>query len=177
MNWHDYFTYDAETGHLIWKERSKMDGERDHVHRVFNKKYAGRVAGTYKLRIDEREKYLFFCIKRIPYVAHRVIWEMHHGPIPDGMLIDHINGIKRDNRITNLRLATHRQNCQNRCRKTKSASGFRGVGKVYNRPGWRASIRVNGIAVFIGYFPSMDMAVAARLEAEAKYFGEHRGYD
>jgi hypothetical protein len=42
--------------------------------------------------------------------AHRVIWEHVYGPIPDGMTINHRNGIKDDNRIANLELATVREN-------------------------------------------------------------------
>lgn len=38
--------------------------------------------------------------------AHRVVWEAVHGPIPDGLTINHINGIKHDNRPPNLELAT-----------------------------------------------------------------------
>ena len=37
---------------------------------------------------------------------HRVIWEMHNGPIPEDMQVDHINGIRDDNRIENLQLLT-----------------------------------------------------------------------
>lgn len=42
--------------------------------------------------------------------AHRLIWEVVHGPIPDGMQINHINGIKTDNRIANLELVTPSEN-------------------------------------------------------------------
>lgn len=42
--------------------------------------------------------------------AHRIIWEVVHGPIPKGMQINHLNGIKNDNRITNLELVTEGQN-------------------------------------------------------------------
>lgn len=44
-------------------------------------------------------------------LAHRLVWEMVNGPIPDGMQINHINGIKTDNRIANLELVTPQQNC------------------------------------------------------------------
>lgn len=40
------------------------------------------------------------------YYEHRIIWEMHNGPIPDGMQVDHINGVRDDNRIENLQLLT-----------------------------------------------------------------------
>ena len=47
------------------------------------------------------------------YRAHRIIWEMFNGPIPEGLLIDHIDGDKLNNRIDNLRIATRRQNRAN----------------------------------------------------------------
>jgi HNH endonuclease len=42
--------------------------------------------------------------------AHRFLWEAIHGPIPPGLLINHLNGVKTDNRIENLELATPREN-------------------------------------------------------------------
>ena len=48
------------------------------------------------------------------FKAHRIIWEMFNGKIPEGLQIDHINGVRDDNRIENLQLVTHKQNCQRR---------------------------------------------------------------
>lgn len=52
---------------------------------------------------------------KIEYV-HRLIWEHVNGPIPKGMHIDHINGVKSDNRLVNLRMVTPLENMQNRDR-------------------------------------------------------------
>ena len=46
-------------------------------------------------------------------LVHRLIWETFIGEIPDGYEIDHINTIRTDNRLDNLRLVTHKENCNN----------------------------------------------------------------
>jgi len=56
--------------------------------------------------------------------AHRLIWESVHGPIPDGMQINHINGIKTDNRIQNLEIVTAKQNIQHSIK-----TGLRNINK------------------------------------------------
>jgi hypothetical protein len=44
------------------------------------------------------------------HFVHRMVWESVHGPIPEGMVINHINGVKSDNRIENLEVCTHSEN-------------------------------------------------------------------
>lgn len=44
--------------------------------------------------------------------AHRLVWEAVHGPIPEGLQINHLNGIKADNRIANLELVTPKENAR-----------------------------------------------------------------
>jgi hypothetical protein len=44
---------------------------------------------------------------------HRLIWETFVGEIPDGYEIDHINGVRNDNRLENLKCVTHKENCNN----------------------------------------------------------------
>ncbi|EAM3235128.1 hypothetical protein BZH87_23035 [Salmonella enterica] len=78
------------------------------------------------------------------FQAHRVIYALHHGEIPNGMVIDHIDGAKINNKISNLRCVTRSQNQQNR---RKGRGGYwrnmKGISQV--RPGYfRASIAVNG---------------------------------
>jgi len=50
--------------------------------------------------------------KQKSYIVHRFIWECFNGVIPDGKEIDHINNDKQDNRLCNLQLVTHKQNCK-----------------------------------------------------------------
>lgn len=53
------------------------------------------------------------------YLRHRVIWFYFNGEIPEGYEIDHINGIKNDNRLENLRCVTHTENMNNPITKEK----------------------------------------------------------
>lgn len=64
--------------------------------------------------------------KQYQLKAHRVAWILAHGAIPHGKQIDHINGIRDDNRLCNLRLVTQRENDQNR-RKARGIAGIRAV--------------------------------------------------
>ena len=79
---------------------------------------AGKEGVSYEIAIQllgfTDEGYIRIRINHVEYRAHRIIWTMFNGEIPEGLLIDHINGIKSDNRLENLRLATRQQNNANR---------------------------------------------------------------
>jgi len=77
-------------------------------------------------------------------LGHRLAWYLHHGHFPLGM-IDHVNGDRTDNRICNLRLASHAQNQANR-RKTVGESGLKGVSQHQGR--WRATIKSRHLGMF-----------------------------
>lgn len=62
---------------------------------------------------DNGRGYLIVITKLGLKMVHRIIYETFKGEIPDGMEIDHINTIKTDNRLENLRLVTHKENCNN----------------------------------------------------------------
>jgi hypothetical protein len=61
------------------------------------------------------------------YCAHRIIWELFNGPIPEGMVIDHINGDPWDNRLENLRMVTPKANNQNTKKRKDNKTGFTGI--------------------------------------------------
>ncbi len=81
------------------------------------------------------------------YYVHRIIWLLHHGKFPKGIM-DHINGNKTDNRIQNLRECTPRENDSNR--KVHREGKLVGCSKVGNR--YQAQIRINGRSVYLGTF-------------------------
>jgi hypothetical protein len=102
------------------------------------------------------------------YKTHRLAWLYMHGQWPLHQ-IDHVNHIRTDNRIANLRDVTCAQNHQNRARKTRSASGNLGVTWHKRDARWQAHIERDGIAHYLGSFIKLDDAIAARFSAEQRY--------
>lgn len=141
--------YDTETGKAHWTIQ-------DRTHRL------GAEVG-YVDWAGYRSVILLGC--RIKY--HRVVWLIHHGYLPEGN-IDHINGVKDDNRIENLRIATAAQNVHNRIRTGKYATG------VYKgRQGrYIARIEHNGRKVYLGYYDTEAEAAAAYAGASIIAHGE-----
>lgn len=74
-------------------------------------------------------------------LLHRVIWETFNGEIPDGYELDHINAIKTDNRLDNLRLVTHKENCNNSLTITNISKSMKGKsnakGKIHSEFGMK----------------------------------------
>lgn len=105
--------------------------------------------------------------------VHNIVWIAFNGPIPKGLEIDHENGNKSDNRLSNLRLATHSQNLMNRSGPT-SKSKTRVLGVYFNRfhRKWHAQIEKDQKRNHLGYFANLEDAKRARIAAEQKYFGE-----
>lgn len=158
MNWHEIFSYDAATGRLLWRAGKKGRGCVE-----------GREAGT-----TERG---YRCIRLLgkKTYAHRVIWEMFHGPIPEGMQIDHMNGVRSDNRIENMRLVTQQENLKNTRLRDSNTAGVPGITAL---PGGRFRARIGtggGSTAYLGAFNTKADAVLARKEAERR-FGYHANH-
>lgn len=96
--------------------------------------------------------------KNLQARAHRVVWFLHNGVVPEGMLVDHINGDRSDNRIENLRLVNHTDNSQN-C----TGKGYYQSKKTGR---WQAYIYVNYKPKHLGVFATEDEARLAYLEAK-----------
>ena len=100
--------------------------------------------------------------------VHRILWILKNGSIPYGMQIDHINGVRTDNNINNLRLVSASENQHNRKLSKNNTSGYQGVG-LYNLRGknvWRSAIKVNGKRKYLGFFDSPEEAYAAYCAAK-----------
>lgn len=110
--------YNPETGILKWKERPLEHFTKQRHQRIWNKRYAGTVAGNGQFTRQGRHARMQFDMqysgRRHLIANHIAIWEMVHGQIPQHLEVDHINGDAWDNRLCNLRLATRQDNCRNR---------------------------------------------------------------
>ena len=133
--------YDEHTGLFTWR-----------IHA--GNRLANSAAGSLCKR-----GYLDVSVDGKSYRAHRLAWLYVHGNFPVGV-IDHINGNRSDNRITNLRDVTNTRNLLS-FRKTNhnNSSGFIGVNKNHN--GWRAEIKVNYKNINLGTYPTKEEASIA----------------
>ena len=103
--------------------------------------------------------------------AHRVVWEIYNGAIPEGIQIDHICHTRPCVNPAHLRMVTGRENSQNRAGAAKnSASGVRGVTWVASRGRWRAQIIRDGKAHWGGYHLSLAEASVAAMELRRALF-------
>jgi len=138
---------DFETGSLIWRTGP----------------YKGRLAG----KIDAKG-YLLVMVDGIRLRAHRVVYALRYNEWPKQQ-IDHINGVKTDNRIKNLRLASNSLNQQNKIQPNgKTVTGSRGVSFTPNSKvnPYRVEIQIDGNRHYIGAFPSIEAAEQAYIKAK-----------
>lgn len=102
------------------------------------------------------------------YQEHRLIYLYHHGFLP--VEIDHINRVKHDNRIENLRKCSHAANQVN-THDRPNAQGYRGV-KVNQRGRYAARITIQGKEIRLGSFDTAEQAGEAYKQAAERLFGE-----
>lgn len=108
--------------------------------------------------------------------AHRYAWERAHGPIPDGMVVDHLCWQPLCCEVSHLRLATAAENARNRKPGRRSRSGIRNVYPM-SGGGWRVQVQCEGRFYPGGYFAQdeLDLAEIAAIKLRDSLFGEHGG--
>lgn len=114
-----------------------------------------------------RDGYLYVCVGGGQYPAHRISYALQSGEIPStNEFVDHINGNKTDNRLSNLRLVSHNVNMKNQKRRNTNTSGYTGVRWIKGTNKWRVKIVVDYKDIHLGYFDELGDAIAARKKAE-----------
>jgi hypothetical protein len=153
--------YDQETGIFMWKYCSSR---RTHL----NSRLTGKTAGW-----NTNQGYICVTIHGIKYLAHRLAWFYVNGQWPRDQ-IDHINGVRNDNRIANLREASNAENRQNAKRNCNNKSGFKGVSLKSYRGGskWVAQFMVCGKQKYLGLFDTPEDAHQAYCNAAFEVRGK-----
>jgi hypothetical protein len=144
--------YDPETGVFTWKVT------------LSRRAVAGKTAGAFA----SLKGYTPISVLNVKYLAHRLAWFYVYGVWPSED-VDHINRVRSDNRITNLRLASRTENSQNAGLKRNNTSGYKGVSLHKTTRRWRAHLMVGRKQIHLGLFDCIHEAVAARKAAEAIY--------
>lgn len=148
------FIYDAESGILKWR---KGRG---------NKSGAGAIAGSIN-----SGGHLCLKFKGKGYLVHRIAWLIHFGQWPEHQ-VDHVNRIKTDNRIINLRAATSTENKRNTGLRRDNTSGCKGVCWHKDKGKWFAIVRINNKQKHLGYYDDIELADLVAKEARSKFYGD-----
>ena len=144
----ELLSYDQDTGAFVWRvQRGKALAGL--VARTLNS------SGHIKIGIDGYE-----------YLAHRLAWLYVYGQMPENE-IDHINGIRSDNSINNLRDVPSFVNRRNTARYSNNTTGVTGVSKAKGK--YRAYIEGYGRRICLGVFLTIEEASEARKKANVDY--------
>ena len=115
--------------------------------------------------------YLVVTINGLNRSQHRIAWLHYYGENPKDC-IDHINGVRDDNRICNLRDVNKSQNKQNQKVLARNKTGFKGVWinkQVKHKKSYIAGITVNGENIYLGAYPTPELAHEAYCKAASIY--------
>lgn len=159
------------------KDKYRYDMETGIFYKILKSKKTIKKFGSLEKPVGTMSGggYLVIRIKGKAYKVHALAWLYVYGAVPrKGIFIDHINRIKTDNRISNLRLATPSENQRNIGVKKNNTSGHRGVYWSKSNKNWFARIYIDGEMISLGSFLRLDDAIGARNSAERHYgyFGE-----
>ena len=161
--------YEPETGKLFWlPRRPEFVGAGRNGSEIEAQRFNARYAGSEALNSPTRNGYLAGAIFARSTFSHRAAWALHYGQWPAGM-IDHINGVRTDNRIANLRVVGPSGNAKNAARRKDNPSGRTGVYWHDGRKKWVAIIRGAGRTKGLGNYKNFADASAARDRAEREY--------
>lgn len=158
----EILSYNKQTGEFTWKQRS-VNRIQD---KAWNKRHAGKLTGY-----TRKNGYKVINILYKEYPCSRLAWFYVYGKWPNGE-IDHINGLRHDDRIINLREANRSENAINRGLQSNNSTGFKGVWKRKNSNSWVAEIAKKGKRVKLGSFKSPEAAYEAYIKAAREIHGE-----
>lgn len=158
----ELFRYDYETGVLYWRRRVNS-----RVPKTLE-------AGTQ--RKSNSDGYLTVSVHGRMYPVHRVVTLMCYGFYGEGLEVDHINHVRNDNRLFNLRFVTRSENRRNQSVNSKNTSGVTGVYFSKTKKKYIAQISVDRETIYLGIFETLEDAAEARRQADKKFnFNNNHG--
>jgi HNH endonuclease len=164
--------YEPKTGKLFWRERSRdmfSDGGRGrHANaKTWNCQHAYKEAFTSKMNTGYHQGHVIDQM----YLAHRVIWAIFFGYWPTNQ-IDHIDGNRANNAISNLRIVNAAENKRNARMTITNKTGVIGVTYRKEKDRYQAQIKVGRKSIHLGTFKDLASAAKARKIAE-RHYGFH----
>lgn len=143
-------SFEYSDGKLYWKHNA-----RGHFLK-------GKEAGQLN-----KHGYYYVTFKQKRYRLHRLIYMYHHGEMP--MFIDHIDNVPTNNKIENLRPATHKQNMQNMKKSKSNTSGVKNVSWSRAARKWCVRMTIENVHKHLGLFDDLELAELVAIEARTKF--------
>jgi hypothetical protein len=148
--------FDYQDGFLVWK------------------KSIGRVKAGKKVETVNNRGYVMFQFQKKHYCAHRIIWLLANGRMPN--MIDHIDGNKQNNLLDNLREVDNTLNHWNEWKRSTNKSGHKGVWWHKQSKRWEAACRVNGKQKTVGRYERIEDAIEAVRKFREQHHGEYTNH-
>jgi len=149
-----HLSYAPDTGEFVWT------------------KSLSRVPSGHRAGMVDKHGYWRISFRNRQYQAHRLAWLFVYGEWPP-IFIDHINGVRDDCRLVNLRLANRSENARNSKGRVRSVP----KGVVIDQNRYAASIKVDKRTIYLGRFPTAEDAHAAYRAAAVVHFGEFARFE
>jgi hypothetical protein len=161
--------YCPVTGVLTWLPRCSDDPKRQKYWAAWNNRMAGKPAGAKHI-----DGYLTICLDGVQILAHRAAIAISTGELPE-QEVDHINGVRADNRLENLRCVDKAENLRNQKVYSTNKSGCAGVYWCKTNERWVSKITKDKRTKALGMFRVLSDAITVRKAAEAE-LGFHKNH-
>jgi hypothetical protein len=130
---------------------------------------AGAKAGTF----NSHSGRFYVRANKKRYLRSRLIFFMHHGWFPDE--VDHVDGVRDNDRVENLRAATASENQCNKRRLRNNTSGFKNI--RFKAKKWNVELKLNNKNYYFGRYDDLELAELVAMEARNKYHGAFANHD